>query len=205
VFYCTSHHLHKLWHAFIGHRHGRLLCLAPEEFEKSRCGPCPKKVVHHWGISCIHVNIYVCLLLSFLLSVWLSCFLSVDCLAQPRDCRWREMLFGVSRICHGVKALRLTLRRSVAETSVVCWCWARVVLPEHLCSTSSRILITCTHDLWHKTTSIILVFNFRQKHRAKKVKMPIVQVSGCKAVCFKSYYEGLRTVRLLCSTVEVQN
>src|SRR6218665_2950826 len=38
---------HKLWHAFIGHSLGRLLCLAPEEFEKSGSGPWPKKVVHH--------------------------------------------------------------------------------------------------------------------------------------------------------------
>src|SRR6218665_3151540 len=43
----------KLWHAFIGHSLGRLLCLAPEEFEKSGSGPWPKKVVHH----CIKGNI----------------------------------------------------------------------------------------------------------------------------------------------------
>src|SRR6218665_1050450 len=46
---------HKLWHAFIGHSLGRLLCLAPEEFEKSGSGPWPKKVVHHCstGTECL--------------------------------------------------------------------------------------------------------------------------------------------------------
>src|SRR6218665_4212863 len=49
VFFYCARHSPKCWYAFMGHRLCRQTCLAPEEFKKSKSGPWPKKVVHHWS------------------------------------------------------------------------------------------------------------------------------------------------------------
>ena len=56
----------KFCHAFIS----RLPCLAPKEFKKSKNGPWPKKVVHHWTLLWLPVLMKMRQLSPVLMKMW---------------------------------------------------------------------------------------------------------------------------------------